>query len=210
MAEAIQLMKYSDLDQVTYLHMEAFSGHRSTSLGKRFVTAEYKWFLKKYPHLALVYKKDSQILAFLTGASSGYSSVLAVSLWREAVIGLLIKPRLLLKRKTWFGLSTYLKYIFRRLIKKPTNIVFAPNLKAYPISMSIALASIGVSSRARGGEIAGQLMDAFEKIVTAVGASQMSLTVRADNESARRAYEKAGWVAVRYHDGVINYLKKLI
>jgi ribosomal protein S18 acetylase RimI-like enzyme len=200
-------MTLADLSDVSSIHLICFSYNRSTLLGKRFVLAEYRWFLKYFPELAWVYENDFKIAGFIVGATSEYWTKLLNELWLMVIQALLFHPWLVFNRSIWTGVGVYIKdQLINKLIgRKPKK---KPDISP-PHEKSFSLASIAVDPEMRGYGIASHLIRAFENQAIALGGTKLRLSVFNDNLSASTVYEKAGWKKIDVRANEAKYEKEL-
>jgi ribosomal protein S18 acetylase RimI-like enzyme len=183
----IRQMTEADLESVIRIHRESFPGSRSTELGGRFLKKMYKWFINNYPDFSLIAVVDSTPSGLITGSLGSYSQKLFRYTLPEVAFGFVTNPRLLL-RQGLFALSfRHLKGLFTRPSIPPGVMLSGQG------SLVASLGSIAVGQRGRGKNVGDALMRAFENAAMMNQANSMFLSVKVDNTSARRLYERCGW-----------------
>lgn len=210
----IRLMRPADLPAVASIHLASFAGHRSALLGAGFVKAEYRWFLAHFPQLALVSEQDGMVVGSVIGATPAYGTEVLPSLWREALVALLLRPWLLVNPTIWAQFDLFFRVlVLKRLRRAPKPVSpkapLAESVRPSSEDAPFFLASIAVDPTCRGRGIAGQLIQAFEQQARALGAARLRLTVLKNNLAAQRAYENTGWYKVATTDRTVKYRKDL-
>jgi ribosomal protein S18 acetylase RimI-like enzyme len=198
-------MQTSDIDDVVTIHCEGFATSRSTSLGVRFLRKMYRWFLVYHPELAFVAELDGKLVGFVTGAIGGSSRRIFHYAFWEIVSGLVRRPRLLLRTRTYGMWHSHVRGVWPRYGASSKEI--RENLA----QVKATLPSIGVAASARGRNVGTALIAAFEDAARKQGATEVSLGVERNNVAARRLYEKCGW-RLAWEDASSNsagYAKKL-
>ena len=178
---------FEDINAVARLHRRAFPDTRSTKLGKPYIRKMFRWFLAFQPDLSLVARKDGEIVGYVVGAVGGYGRKLFRYAFFEVLWGLLIHPKLWFQSQTFLLWRSYLKGLF------PADNVKSDREENQPEVVKAALAGIGVDPDQRGQGIGTILVNAFESAAKSQGVGLLTLSVHADNISARRLYDGCGW-----------------
>jgi ribosomal protein S18 acetylase RimI-like enzyme len=179
----IRSAQAGDVPKLVELHMRAFTGHRAVKFGARYVEATHNWFIGADDSISIVARGEDGIVGFVEGAAAGYAARMAGSVWLEGIRAVLKRPWLLADGNVRYAIMARLKWLLRGSQGGPQS----THVEAFH------LVSIAVDPDCRGRGIAGFLMAEFEKRVLRSGYSRMRLSVYRSNESAVRAYRKAGW-----------------
>lgn len=196
----ITTMEQADLQAIIKIHQVAFPNNRSTALGTRFLLSMYTWFHNNYPHTCLVARLDGQVVGFIAGARPQYGPELFKSCILSVFLGIILHPRIVFNRSTYWSARAFLRALFSR--KSTAEVATLKNSKNV-----FDLASIAVAPGFRGQGIASTLVNAFEARAFERAVDEITLTTSVDNIAARRVYEKKQWTVRRIHDGVVNYEK---
>jgi ribosomal protein S18 acetylase RimI-like enzyme len=207
MNENVRHMRLGDILEVVRIHSEAFPDSRSTLLGKTFLEAEYQWFLYNHPDVALVYRKEEDVVGFVVGGRRGYDHYFFRDNITKVIKSVLLKPRLLFRKNIWADAETFSSSYLRTLFVSAE----ARNVGTEKTSQTryLSLASIAVMPSMQGHGIGGLLIQAFEEQAQKLGFALVRLTVKASNKSACQSYEKAGWILLDTRNGAASYYKNL-
>lgn len=202
---AVRRLRRSDLGRVARLHRAMFPASRSTNLGDLFVRRMYRWFLEKQSELALVATVEGEIAGIVTGAIGGYGR--RITRYAAPQIGwcLMTQPRLVFNRQTFRAWTSYIQAFrpnYGAAKPAPPNADEAPRVRA-------SVASIAVVRQYNGRGIGRALLEAFEDAAKQRGATQLGLSVEADNAAARRLYGNCGWQMTREDENDAYYSKDL-
>jgi ribosomal protein S18 acetylase RimI-like enzyme len=181
-------MQLTDITAAARLHCLAFPDSRSTKLGKPYVRKMFRWFVMHQPGLSLVARSDGEISGYVVGAVGGYGRKLFRYAFFEVLLGLLIHPGLWFQSETFLLWRSYLKGLFPQ---KTSN---TPQIGDEPVVVRAALAGIGVDPGQQGQGVGSLLVAAFEEAAVELGVGKLTLSVDKDNVSARRLYDRHGWL----------------
>jgi ribosomal protein S18 acetylase RimI-like enzyme len=201
---SIRPMQFSDLNSTVEIHREQFPESRSTNLGKPFLYKMYRWFVSNQPTLVFVAERTNQVTGFVTGAIGGYGRKIFRYGMVEIIFGLLVHPKMLFNHSTFSLWSSYLKGFF------PLKFRSSSTSARKEQEISASLSSIAVAESSQGLGIGQALVLAFEEGAIQSGATLVGLSVKANNLSARRLYEKCGWRVLEEQSTLesVYYIKK--
>jgi ribosomal protein S18 acetylase RimI-like enzyme len=211
MQSIIRLMVKSDLPQVAAIHQVAFRDDIATLLGERVLIAQYAWFSKHFPHLAIVCEQNNQVIGFVVGAASAYRKQMWKNIAPQVLIALLLHPWILfhLDVRRMFRNPQYLNNILRRIVpNKQSN--KEPKKATSQATSKIKLAIVAVAPFSRGQGVGQDLISAFEEKAIENGFEELVLYVKEENLAARRVYEKAGWHLGSIQHGDAEYRKQML
>lgn len=126
-----------------------------------------------------------RIIGYALGAVRGFESMLTRRLLCVSIVAVTARPWLLIDRYVIHMASARLRRLlrFRRPLRKAPGVGIS----------TMCLVALGVDSPARGQGIGARLLKAFERRAGDFRMGWLELSVRRDNETARRLYERAGW-----------------
>lgn len=193
------------LHDVAGLHLEAFEGYLNTLLGRGYVQALLRWFIKNQRAITLAAIDGNQkIVGYALGAPVGYTRSLNRELFWVVATRTIMRPWLFLNPRFWAVLTTRL----RSMVGLPT-----PARQPFELpDPSMSLVAIGVASSQRRSSVGQCLMRAFEAKAHKLHMRSLVLSVYKDRTAARRFYEKCGWqpyYAQTNEGDVIRYVKIL-
>ena len=183
-------MQESHVMGVSHLHCSIFPESRSTKFGKLYVRKMFRWFLEFQPDLSLIAIQNQRIIGYAIGAVGGYGRKLFRFALLEIIMGLIFHPRLWFQKGTFLLWRSYLKGLYPKREKKDHK----NQITKQPITMSAALAGIGVDNDQQGQGVGKALLSAFEGAARKSGVKILTLSVHNDNLAARRLYDRSGWV----------------
>ena len=177
------------VEEVSYIHMEAFKGSMNTLLGVRYLKNFFKWFLNLEEGVALVVKKKinkkMQVVGYVVGAPLGYGKALNQDLFWIVFKSILVRPWLLFKPQFRSTIKARLVTLFR---SPPIQIG-----KTELPSPVLSLVGLGVLPRQQGEGLGKELLCAFEAQARRLCMRSLVLSVYPENSTARHIYEKCGW-----------------
>jgi len=184
------------LPAIASCHRAVFPTSLSSLLGQRYLERMFSWYLstsKTYLfHIELGGRCVGYCGAMLVDGSwsaGSTSSVLRYSMW-AAVRALLWRPLLWTNWEIWDKWPLFRHNILYKLGRRKTQVTPPAALPA----PSVGLIVIGVHPDYQGKGFGSALLKEFERIaIEKYGVHRFHLSVRADNEPAIRAYERAGW-----------------
>ncbi len=169
-----------DLSSVTVIHMEAFPGFFLTTLGASFVRTMYKAFWLNPKGIFVVSDASGGVDGFAVGAMPSDR--------KDRHLAMQLLPQF-----AWAVIPALMRHplsVFRRVVSQFFEKGGAPSLP----DGAAMLRSIGVAPALRGGGVASQLLDAFERRAFELGAKSVFLTTDVlDNERAIQFYRKHGY-----------------
>ena len=195
----------SDIPYVVQIHIQAFPNNRSTRLGRRFLSAEYRWFLENHSDLAFVCETSERIVGFVVGAAPSYGYSIFLATIPMIILSLITHPWLLFNPIIFSDAATYVRSLLTRRPKQKKNNLLPP----VQTTKRVSLASIAVSSNFRGQALGQKLLAVFEEQALKLGFTSLGLTVNYENDAARKAYERAGWILRLAKNGKAHYRKQI-
>ncbi|SRR6266498_3942137 len=183
---AVVPMNEDAVPAVVKLHFDAFAGYMNTRIGHAYVRAFIKWFRHAENAISLVaIDSNGKVVGYVVGAPLGYNRSINRDLFWTAVVGIIIRP--------WLLLSDHFR---RRLVGRLRLLLGysaadnAPPLLPQP---TMSLVAIAVSPSAFGRKIGLRLMRAFERRSRDLQMRSLQLSVYMENSAAIRLYKKCGW-----------------
>jgi ribosomal protein S18 acetylase RimI-like enzyme len=173
------------VSDVVNLHFEAFSGFMNTRIGRRYVYAFINWFRCREDAIALAALVDGVVVGYTIGAPLGYQQQMNRDLLSIAARGMITHPGV------FFDLR-FLRKLGARLRGFLGDQTPDPQLPELP-PPTMSLVGIGVSTKWRGLRIGKRLVEAFEADARAHRMRSLRLSVKTNNPSARKLYERCGW-----------------
>jgi hypothetical protein len=154
----IRFMQKEDLPQVIAIHVERFSDTRSGTLGERFLTRLYQWFLVHNPELSLVAVDDANnVLGFFVASKGPYSQKVFRHTLPTIMLCLVANPTRMFRRDIFANAGTFLNsLVFGRSAQEEA----AKGLQAGDAARTIYYASFAVAKEHTGA--GGPLMFAME------------------------------------------------
>lgn len=202
---SIRLMRSSDLDQIIRIHTDRFSSSRSTHLGKPFLNKMYRWFIERQSNLALTAEYEHAVIGFVVGSIGGYGRNIFRYALPQIMLGILLHPRMILRKETFALWHSFLKGLLPRGSKPSKQSRSNPT----PTPTNAALSSIAIDSNFQGKGVGKALMEKFELNARTLGAQTASLTVEKDNQAAIHLYRSCGWIIDTENDHSVHFVKSL-
>ena len=178
----IREASFDDISQIVNIHTEAFEGFYLTSLGPRFLAANYRAILEHPESIFLIAVRNGKALGFVSGFGNPPDFALhyrskRFKLSLLVMSAVLRRPSLL--RRTIFNV--------RRVSRPPDG-----------SSRDVELASFAVRQSEIGKGVGGQLHDRFVNIAHDRGYRSLYLTTDArNNDHVNDLYARKGWVKER-------------
>lgn len=174
------------LDDVAELHLDAFAGHLNTLLGRGYIRAFVKWFIRNKGTIVIAAIDENQkVVGYALGAPVGYSTRLNRDLCWNVAVRILTRPWLIFNARFWIVLVERIK----SLIGLRQD---APQASELP-EPSMSLVAIGVASAQRRNKIGQCLMHAIEGGARDFQMRSLVLSVYENATAARCFYEQCGW-----------------
>lgn len=181
-------MNPAHLNDVTSLHLWAFRDHLNVLLGRKYNFRFLQWFVEHRNTIRLIGLLDEKPEGYVVGAEWGYQNEMNRDLLWSMTSALITHPWIIFNRKILK--NGWLR--FRSILG------FNRSLEAIQHKYEgriVSLVGIGVSRKAQGSQLAGELMYAFLHEAKSRGFDFARLSVYEVNSRAIRFYEKNGWVA---------------
>ena len=176
-----------DAEEVASIHSNAFPHYFSTELGLAFCTNLYRSYATTDGAFGFVLWRAGKRVGFVVGGVSDIHNKIKRKLLIHTIAATLKRPTFSLHL-----VREELPIIFRKVVR----LIFASKLPGDEVdkSRSADLVLLVVNETARGSGAVGELMEAFVNEAANRGFENVMLTVSRNNDRARRAYEKTGWV----------------
>ena len=177
----------ASLEAVVEIHLAAFPEYMNAQLGRGYLKAFLRGFLRRTDTVAVLALSESgQALGYIAGAPLEMLPEMGRALLPSAALAVCLRPWLLvsprIRSTAWQRIASGFG---RRNEPKAAPLLPMPTL---------SLVSVGVDPQARGRSVGEQLMKAFEQEARARGCASLRLSVYPENTAARRFYERHGWV----------------
>ena len=191
-------LKQPHLQQVAVLHEVCFPGYYLTRLGPAFLQAMYGWYVES-PHAIgrVALDAEERVVGFVAGTTDADTyhralfrergGAMLAALVRRVVRSPVATFRLVWERKDLAGQA--ITSVLSRSSSAPGQADVAPKEEA-PMA---SLVSIGIEPSMRRLGIGRRLSEIFLQEARARGCRAVALSVREDNEAARRFYQSLGW-----------------
>lgn len=184
----VQPISETFIPSLVKVHREAFAGYMNTKLGDGYIKAFFRWFRDAEKSIALmVTDSEQKALGYVVGAPFKWWDIQASrDLFLPAAFGVATHPWVVFNSRIR---KTALARVATIFSGKSEVHIKEPELP----QPTMALVGIGVSKEAKGTDCAARLMEEFEEKSRQLEMRSMILDVYANNERARRFYEKCGW-----------------
>lgn len=199
MESKINYATFNDLKKIAQCHIDAFPDSLSSKLGVNFVAKMFTWYLSGKNKFLFFTQESNRVEGYCGGYlvdgsdNYGASSGMMQTGFQSAVIGLAKKPWLLfhpelLKRYKFIFINILRKFHIKN--EKPLSVQL-PNLKNEPLTAGLVV--IGVRPNLQQKGLGTLLQQEFERKAKEMGAEQLQLSVRTQNEKAIRSYKRNGY-----------------
>jgi len=193
------------LDDIVELHLDAFAGYVNTLLGRGYIKAFVKWFIRNKGTIAIAAIDDQQkVVGYALSAPTGYSTRLNRDLFWGTTVRILTRP--------WLIFDSRFRIV---LVQRMKNLIGLRQNASQALELpepSMSLVAIGVASAQRRSKIGHRLMRAVEEEARDFQMRSLVLSVYESATAARRFYEQCGWEpcskAAR-KGGVMKYWRQL-
>lgn len=190
----------ADLPGVLPMHEAAFGGTMGVALGRAYLRRFLAGFVEHEDRVFLVASLDGALAGYVFGrpvaeAGSDDRRLAPLAAW-----GVLTHPRI------WVRADIRAELVRRlRSVRQP-----APPSPSLPEPV-LSLVGIGTDPDRRGQGVGAQLIEAFEAEGARRGYASLRLSVYADNVTARRVYERAGWSPLAHptNPALLYYAREL-
>ena len=195
---------FSDLGGMARAHVAAFPGQFMTQMGRRWLAALYRLYVRSEDGIALVACEDD------TGRVVGLVAGGAPSLRTQFLSGARLRyPHVLIWRFLTRKVvrTKMLSYLLGKLRPKRgrRSDIVAERSATLPANHG-SLLSICVIPEYRGTESASRLIEAFQDESRRRGYEAIELTVRSVNARAMAFYEKHGWRRMSESEGSFQFV----
>lgn len=191
----------------------AFPKALSAAMGQRYVEKMLGWYLADTRAFIFTLEIDGRCVGYCGGLLAdgvtrvGSASSMIQHSYREAVQTFLKKPWLLFhpEFRPKYGLA--LRNVMRRIQKK-FRVKGKPTVST-GTEPHTGLIVIGLLPEYQGRGFGSLMLLEFERISRERGFSLMTLTVRPENESAIRSYQRNGWQIVAREPSSLTLEKRM-
>ena len=195
----IRAMLPADIEAVTHIQKEAFSGSVGTSVGDNYIKAVIHWFMTYSSSITLVCEKDSRIVGYTYGAPQGYSRTLNHDLLGIILYAVATHPRAIFRPELLHQIPARVNNLLSRHSHDHETAVLPRSI--------YRLVAIGVASEARKQGIGRALVSAFERTAWEHRADEVQLSVYPNNTAGRALYEACGWRVMSAEPHILQYHK---
>lgn len=200
----VDIVDHDMVNEVSEMHLEAFSGYLNARLGTGYARALIRWFARQEEAIALAaIDHDHRVIGYAIGAPATITQRLRHELFWVTACSIMLRPWLILDKRLW-------KVGYVRLMKKNVadNIGHEQDLP----EPTMSLFGIGVKPSHRRKGVGQQLLRVFEERAKALKNRSLLLWVYTDKVTTRHLYEKCGWRAcpgTLESSDVIKYVRSL-
>ena len=201
-----------DVPEIAKLHRVAFPGYFLTHLGQDFLELFYAEFVTRGDSYCVVAADGNQVVGLVAGTAN--AKLHHRTFYRRNFIRVV---RIVLTRffkdahvrreigKRAIHIQIALEALLSRNKQKGSSQTDASGKSTVPSR----LLSIAVHPDYRGQNIASELTSHFLRLLRNDGVSRVGLSVRSDNMSAIRFYEKDGWVVERVTPDSVYFFRNI-
>jgi ribosomal protein S18 acetylase RimI-like enzyme len=171
------------VDKVVEIHIQAFPDSQSTKLGKDFLKSYYGGSVSSSHTISFVWKVDGKVAGFIFGGTNKQE----------------LSRQIIMNSK-----AKFVKAVISNVLRDPINSIkrfwsylvhyIIPGGDAFYANDTATLDSVALLKEFRGQGIADELIKAFLEQLKKAGVSACRLGVLGENTSARRFYERNGFV----------------
>ncbi len=201
-----------DLHNIALCHKLCFKSSLSTRLGIAYIEKSFEWFLAKGNCFLFYVVKEGEIVGYCGGfipqyIGDGSTSGIMQYTMREAIIGILLRPWLLLHKEVTTMYPLIFKNLRRKLLRKHDHKNAAVPVTGF--DKRVGLVVIGVHPQNRGSGVFQMLMQEFEKRALNLNIHKLVLSVKKQNGRAVNAYTKQGWFISAEGDVTLEMCKHI-
>lgn len=196
------MIKYAaqtDLQKIAVCHIKAFPKSVTSLLGVKVVASMLQWYLSA-PNKFLFYAEtDGEVQGycggFIVDGSDAYGSGSGMTQFgfNQAASAFARKPWLLLHPEVRKKYAFIFTNVLRKLGLKKEQPMAIATPKAKNELLTAGLVVIGVLPNLQQKGLGTLLQQEFERKAKDMGAQQLQLSVRVQNERAIRSYQKNGY-----------------
>lgn len=185
-----------DADSVSALHGRVgFRNDLTWKLGADFCARMYRAYCREPSGFGFIAWRGGARVGFVIGCLPESHRSISRSLMKRAIIAALRHPTILASKSVLeraAHLAVHPRYTHRHRSRGAAPTTDSRSLQV----AAVKLVRIGVIEAARGTGVSRELLSAFVAEAAQRGYRTATLMVARDNLRARRAYERAGWIAV--------------
>jgi len=176
-----------DLGSITDLHCRSFTpaDHVPMILGRRYITATYRWLLNSDRAYILVAEIDNKIVGLVAVCDGSFTKSMFLATLPEFILGIVSRPQRILSKQLW-----------KRLFRKPDKLMRGHNIQEIPGFAQLTI--VAVDSKYRGQGIFGGLVEKTRDMSKLRGSRAIRAGIYENNISSRKAFIKAGWQEAEY------------
>lgn len=189
----IQLSTPNHLNKIALCHKVCFQNSFAAKIGLAYIQKTLEWFLTDNNKFLFFIEKDNMVVGYCggflsKGVGEGSSSSMLQYAFKEAVVGVIKKPWLLLHKDIIKLYPLIFRNIKNKIFKKKQQTILQPHKEKL-----VGLVVIGVHPNYRGTGIFDDLMQYFFKKAKELSNEGAKLSVKKNNDRAIKAYQKYGW-----------------
>ncbi len=195
----IQYATQTDLNKIAKCHIAAFPKSVTSLLGERVVASMLQWYLSA-PNKFLFYEEENGVVqgycgGFIMDGSDAYGSGSGMTQFgfNQAAGAFASKPWLLFHPEVRKKYKFILTNVARKLGLKKDQPMSISAPKPKDALLTAGLVVIGVIPNLQQKGLGSNLQQEFERKAIEMGAKQLSLSVRKQNERAIKSYHKNGY-----------------
>ncbi|MES2559923.1 MAG: GNAT family N-acetyltransferase [Bacteroidota bacterium] len=190
---------HTAIRKIARCHIAAFPETLSSKLGLDFVCAMMQWYLSA-PNKFLFYVEENEMVqgycgGFIIDGSDAFGSGSGMTQFgfNSAILSFMRKPWLLFHPEVRNKYAFILTNIKRKLgfIKEQPAVTTKPAMKEQPLTAGLVV--IGVLPALQQKGLGTFLQQEFERKAKEMGALQLQLSVRKNNDNAIRSYQRNGF-----------------
>ena len=203
----------SDLDKIVVCHISAFPDSLSSKMGKSYLKKMIGWYLADEKRFLFHIEENGKCAGYCGGMihdgtqETGSASGMIQYSFNEAITSFIFRPWLLFHKEVMSKYPLIIKNFKRRFAKKKSSVSASKTSRIKKTEPSVGLVVIGVSDEFRGKGYGSTLLQEFESRAKKMKFNLINLTVRKDNDTAIKAYERNGWIRSDLKDNSLEMYK---
>ena len=187
------------LNEVIFIHKEAFKDHLNVHLGDLYLETFFKWFILN-GKINLIVKNENDICGYIVGAEYGYQKKMSQDILVKAVVSILFSPKVFLLSGFWENVYKRIKGVFFKAAQ-PNDRILNKRI--------ISLVGIGVKSKYYGTGLASKMFDEFEQLSKKSDFDVIRLSVYESNNRAIKFYINKGFEVTSKNNNLIIFKKNI-
>lgn len=208
--------KSPDLEKIAVCHRSAFPDSLSSKMGIRYLTKMIEWYITDEKRFLFHIEENGKCIGYCGGMiqdgteATGSASGMIQYSFNEAIKAIMLRPWLLFHKELISKYKLIYKNFKMRFKKKYPNLKKDTAKKKSEVKERKAgLVVIGVAADYQGRGFGSVLLREFESRAKELKINLMELTVRNDNASAIKSYERNGWVRFKLAGNSLEMHKNL-